>query len=82
MKAFKSLSFYIVIIALILLAVVIISSYAGAEKMDYSELISQIQSGNVKSIVLSSDKATVKLKEDSVTMRENDKGEEKHPMSP
>ena len=77
MKAFKSLSFYIVIIAAILIAVVVISSYAGAEEMHYSELISQIQAGNVKSIVLSSDTATVKLKADTVSIRENDKGEEK-----
>ena len=77
MKVFKNLSFYIVIIAVIIIAAIMIRSVAGAESMYYSELVEQIQAGNVKSIVLSDDKATVKLKADAVTQRENDKGETK-----
>jgi len=77
LKVFKNLSFYIVIIAVIIIAAIMIRSVAGAESMYYSELVEQIQAGNVKSIVLSDDKATVKLKADAVTQRENDKGETK-----
>ena len=74
MKAFKSLSFYIVIIAIIIIVATLLGSFAGAEEMHYSELLEQIQADNVKSIVLEDDMATVKLKDDSVVKRENDKG--------
>lgn len=74
MKAFKSLSFYIVIIAIIIIVATLLGSFAGAEEMHYSELVEQIQANNVKSIVLEDDMATVKLKDDSVAKRENDKG--------
>ena len=81
MKIFKSLSFYIVVIAVIIIAATVLQSYAGAEEMLYSELVEQIQADNVKSIVLEDDMATVKLKADSFAQRENEKGEIKdHPL--
>jgi len=75
LKLFKSLSFYIVIIAVIIIASLALGSFVGAEDMLYSELIEQIQADNVKSIVLEKNTATVKLKADSTVQRENDKGE-------
>ncbi|MBQ8827816.1 MAG: ATP-dependent zinc metalloprotease FtsH [Clostridia bacterium] len=74
MKVFKSLSFYLVIIAIIIVIATIIQSFAGAETLLYNELIEQIHDGNFKSVVLEEDKATVLLKNDATITRLDSSG--------
>lgn len=77
-SAKKGISFYIILFVVILLAVLLIKSLMPGESMQYSELISQIEAGNVKSIVLSEDNiATVKLKTEQIFVREDAKGNAK-----
>lgn len=61
MKQFKGLSFYIVIIVIILFMLTIFTSTGNPPELSYSELISHIQNRNVQSITLQGDKATVEL---------------------
>ncbi len=77
MKIFKSLSFYIVIIAVIIIVAVTIQSNNGVKDMSYNEMVEQINAGNIKSIVLEEDMATVKLKNDAEITRLDDSGKQK-----
>lgn len=61
MKYFKGLSFYIVIIVILLFMLTIFTSSGNPPELTYTEMISHIQNSNVQSIVLQGDKATVKL---------------------
>lgn len=61
MKYFKGISFYIIIFIIILVIITFYSASDNPQKLDYSELLTQIQAGNVKSIGLQTDTATVEL---------------------
>ncbi|NTV89269.1 MAG: ATP-dependent metallopeptidase FtsH/Yme1/Tma family protein [Clostridiales bacterium] len=61
MKYFKGLSFYIVIIVIILFIITIYSSSGALPQMSYSDLMTQIDNKNVTSISLKGDEATVTL---------------------
>lgn len=62
MKYFKGLGFYIAIFAVVLVLIAFFTTSDNSPKMDYSELLTQIQQGNVKTIGLQMDTATVELK--------------------
>ncbi len=61
MKYFKSLRFYIIIFLVVLMAITFFVSSEKTPQMGYSELLGQIQTGNVKTIELQMDTATVEL---------------------
>jgi len=61
LKYFKGLSFYIVIFVIILFILTIVTSSGTSQELSYTEMLSQIQSGNVQSITLKGDVATVEL---------------------
>lgn len=62
MKYFKGISFYIIIFIVILVIITFYTASDNPPKMDYSDLLTEIQVGNVKSIGLQTDTATVELK--------------------
>lgn len=62
MKYFKGLRFYIVIFLVVLIAITFFVPSEKPPKMDYSELLQQIQTGNVKTIELQMSTAAVELK--------------------
>ncbi|MHB8061494.1 MAG: ATP-dependent zinc metalloprotease FtsH [Ruminiclostridium sp.] len=62
MKHFKGISFYIIIFIVILMAITFFSTSSSPPKLDYSEMLTQIQTGNVKTVGLQMDIATVELK--------------------
>lgn len=64
MKHFKNISFYIVLIVLVLLALMLYTSGGDPKVKDYAELLRQIDNNNVSEIVLTGDKATIKLEKD------------------
>lgn len=61
MKYFKGLSFYIVIFVIVLFILTLYTSSGNAQELSYSDMLSQIKNGNVQSITLKSDVATVEL---------------------
>ena len=61
MKYFKGISFYIVIFVILLIILSLYQSNDNPTDMDYSDLLNQIQSSNVKNIVLKGNEATVEL---------------------
>ncbi len=61
MKYFKGLSFYIVIIVIILFIITIYSSSGAPAVMSYSDLMNQIEKKNIQNISLKGDEATVTL---------------------
>ncbi len=63
MRQFRGISFYIVIFVIILAILTFWQNTENPARMNYSELLSQIQAGNVKSIELQGDKATVELRQ-------------------
>lgn len=62
MKYFKGISFYIIIFIIILVIITFYTASDNPPKMDYSALLTQIQDGNVKTIDLQTDTATVELR--------------------
>lgn len=62
MKYFKGLSFYIVLFVVILALLAFFKQSDNPAEMNYSELISDIQTNNVESIILEGNLATVALK--------------------
>lgn len=62
MKYFKGISFYIIIFIIILVIITFYTTTDNPPRMDYSGLLTQIEVGNVKSIGLQTDTATVELK--------------------
>ncbi len=62
MKYFKGISFYIIIFIIILVIITFYTASDNPPKMDYSQLLTQMDAGNVKSIGLQTDTATVELK--------------------
>jgi len=61
LKYFKGISFYIIIFIVILVIITFFNASDNPPKMVYSELLTQISAGNVKSIELQTDTATVEL---------------------
>ncbi len=61
MKYFKGLSFYIVLIVIVLFILTIYTTSGNPAQLSYTEMLSQLQSSNVDSVVLKGDEATVKL---------------------
>lgn len=62
MKYFKGISFYIIIFIIILVIITFYTASDNPPRMDYSQLLTQMDAGNVKSIGLQNDTATVELK--------------------
>ncbi|QNU67096.1 ATP-dependent zinc metalloprotease FtsH [Ruminiclostridium herbifermentans] len=62
MKYIKGISFYIIIFIVIIVIITFFQTTDNPSKMVYSELLTQISAGNVKSIDLQTDTATVVLK--------------------
>ncbi|MGI6668052.1 MAG: ATP-dependent zinc metalloprotease FtsH [Acetivibrionales bacterium] len=61
MKNFRGLSFYIVIIVIALLIFTLYTSSGNPPELSYTEMLTEIRNGNVRSIVLEGDEATVEL---------------------
>jgi len=61
LKYFKNISFYIVIFIVILVIITFYNASDSPPKMVYSELLTQMSAGNVKSVELQTDTATVEL---------------------
>ncbi len=61
MKYFKGLSFYIVLIVIVLFILTVATTSGSPAQLSYTEMLSQLQSSNVDSVVLKGDEATVKL---------------------
>ncbi|HEY5586514.1 MAG TPA: ATP-dependent zinc metalloprotease FtsH [Ruminiclostridium sp.] len=61
MKYFKGISFYIIIFIIILVIITFYTASDNPPKMGYSDLLTQIDAGNVKTIELQTDIATVEL---------------------
>jgi cell division protease FtsH len=61
LKYFKGLSFYIVLIVIVLFILTVYTSSGNPAQLSYTEMLSQLQSSNVDSVVLKGDEATVKL---------------------
>lgn len=62
MKYIKGISFYIIIFILIIVIITFYQTSDNPSKMVYSDLLTQVTEGNVKSIELQTDTATVVLK--------------------
>lgn len=69
MKYFKGISFYIIIFIIILVVITFFTATDNPPKMVYSELLTEINAGNVKSIGLQNDTVTIELRK----ARENNK---------
>ena len=61
MKHFKGLTFYIILLIIILFILSILWSDTAPGVMKYSDLIYQLENNNVESIVINSTYADVKL---------------------
>ena len=59
MKHFKNMSFYIVLLIILMLVLIFFQSGGKPDDMYYSELLLQIQKGNVEKIELEGNAATV-----------------------
>lgn len=62
MKYFKGISFYIIIFIIILVVITFYTASDNPPKMEYGQLLTEIKAGNVKSIGLQNDTASVELK--------------------
>ncbi len=62
MKYFKGISFYIIVFILILVVITFFTQSDNPPKMSYSQLLTEMKAGNVKSIGLQTDTATIELK--------------------
>ncbi|OPX45693.1 ATP-dependent zinc metalloprotease FtsH [Ruminiclostridium hungatei] len=62
MKYFKGISFYIIIFIIILVIITFYTASDNPPKMEYGQLLTQMEVGNVKSIGLQTDTATVELR--------------------
>jgi cell division protease FtsH len=69
LKYFKGISFYIIIFIIILVVITFFTATDNPPKMVYSELLTEINAGNVKSIGLQNDTVTIELRK----ARENNK---------
>ena len=72
MKYFKGLSFYIVLIVIVLFILTVYTTSGSPAQLSYTEMLSQLQSSNVDSVILKGDEATVKL----ITARQGSKNNE------
>lgn len=63
MKYFKGLSFYIIIFVIVLFIITIITTSGNSQEMTYTEMLTQIENNNVKSISLKGNVATIELAE-------------------
>lgn len=61
MKYFKGLSFYIVLLVIILFILALYSTSGSPDEMSYSDFYSHLQNNNIQSVVLKGDEATIKL---------------------
>lgn len=69
MKHFKNMSFYIVLLIILMLVLIFFQSGGKPDDMYYSELLLQIQKGNVEKIELEGNAATVVLKDEENKIR-------------
>ena len=67
MKFLRSISPYILIFAVAVFAVVLIVNYTGSNKMEYTQMIRELQAGNIESITLEDNRAVVVLKKTNDT---------------
>ncbi len=65
MKILRAISPYILIFLVIMLAVVIITNFAGKEQITYSQFLTELRAGNVTSVELEDNSAKVVIKENS-----------------
>jgi cell division protease FtsH len=63
LKYFKGISFYIILFVIILVILTLYQTTDNPAEMNYSDLVKQIQSGNVKKIALEVNRATIDLKQ-------------------
>ncbi len=81
MKGLKNLSFFVVMIVIIVLGAMLITSLMPGEEIMNSELIDQIAANNVESILLKDkenvDVAVITLKKEVEVIRFDEKGKEK-----
>jgi len=71
LKYFKGLSFYIVLIVLILFMITIYSSSGAPAQMSYSEFLTHMENKNIQNISLKGYEATVTLVNPKVDSKEN-----------
>ena len=65
MKLLKAVSPYILIFAIVVLAVVLITNFVGNKKLEYSQFIVELNEKNVESVEYEDNKAKVVIKADS-----------------
>lgn len=65
LKLIKKLSPYLLIIGIIILAIVLVTSFIDPPEMTYTEFIKELEAGNVKSVSLEDYTATVEIEKGS-----------------
>ncbi|MDQ2085113.1 ATP-dependent zinc metalloprotease FtsH [Herbivorax sp. ANBcel31] len=61
MKHFKNMSFYIVLFIILLLVIMLFQDGGKPDDMSYTELMTQIENGNVEEIILEGNEATITM---------------------
>lgn len=72
MKYFKGLSFYIVILVIVLFILTLYTSSSNPVQLSYTEFLAELQKSNIQDVTLKGDEATVKL----ITPRQDAKSDE------
>ena len=75
MKLLKAISPYIVILGLVVLVVVLVTSLISPEELSYTEFVRELTADNVKSVEITDNTATIKLKAKSASDEKLKEGE-------
>ena len=67
MKLLKAISPYIVILGLVVLVIVLVTSLISPEEVSYTEFVRELSAGNVKSVEITDNTATITLKAKSAS---------------
>ncbi|MBE7058616.1 MAG: ATP-dependent zinc metalloprotease FtsH [Ruminococcaceae bacterium] len=67
MKLLRTISPYIVILGLVVLVIVLVTSLISPEEVTYTEFVRELSAGNVKSVEITDNTATIKLKANSAS---------------
>ena len=67
MKLLKAISPYIVILGIIILVVVLVTSFITPQEMSYDDFFKELRADNVKVVEIEDNTATLELKKDSTT---------------
>jgi len=67
LKLLRTISPYIVILGLVVLVIVLVTSLISPEEVTYTEFVRELSAGNVKSVEITDNTATIKLKANSAS---------------